>query len=320
MQEHVERIMDRYGEGCERCLVTREGKTEEVIPMCSMWDPIAAGSFDEEGIRRYTAFLRELYGGEIAKLNRAYGIQADSFEQLRPETYWFALRYAGLEGEKSPFEEEDVRKRTERFQIFRDNALWKARELVLYFEAMSKALKEKNPQLFLCPDMTQWGYFLNIYGRQQVDGDNEYSDLWDTSLRGIDLYALAPHVDSCHFITVPVTPDGYPDAYVVSCQHSMMRVMNEGRPMVGGIYWGRYIYHDIYDGLRYGWLYLLWYERSGRRWGLKQDGDGFPGIAGGGQPLVRGCDRPEKRDTPERDRPAVSVGDGACRALRGGKQ
>ena len=246
MQEHVERIMDRYGEGCERCLVTREGKTEEVIPMCSMWDPIAAGSFDEEGIRRYTAFLRELYGGEIAKLNRAYGIRADGFEQLRPETYWFALRYAGLEGEKSPFEEEDVRKRTPRFQIFRDNALWKARELVLYFEAMSKALKEKNPQLFLCPDMTQWGYFLNIYGRQQVDGDNEYSDLWDTSLRGIDLYALAPHVDSCHFITVPVTPDGYPDAYVVSCQHSMMRVMNEGRPMVGGIYWGRYIYHDIY--------------------------------------------------------------------------
>ena len=42
--------------------------------------------------------------------------------------------------------------------------------------------------------MTQWGYFLNIYGRQQADG--------------------------------------YPDAYVVSCQHSMMRVMNEGRPLV----------------------------------------------------------------------------------------
>ena len=42
---------------------------------------------------------------------------------------------------------------------------------------MGKALKEKNPQLFLCPDMTQWGYFLNIYGRQQADGDNEFSAL-----------------------------------------------------------------------------------------------------------------------------------------------
>ena len=97
--------------------------------------------------------------------------------------------------------------------------------------------------------MTQWGYFLNIYGRQQADGDNEFSDLWDTAMRGLGLYALAPYVDSCHFITVPVTPDGYPDAYVVSCQHSMMRVMNEGRPLVGGIYWGRYIYNDIYAQL-----------------------------------------------------------------------
>ena len=56
--------------------------------------------------------------------------------------------------------------------------------------------------------MTQWGYFLNIYGRQQADGDNEFSDLWDTAMRGLDLYALAPYVDSCHFITVPVTSIG----------------------------------------------------------------------------------------------------------------
>ncbi len=250
MQEHVERIMDRYGEGCERCLVTREGKTEEVIPVCSMWDPIVAGSFDEEGIRRYRAFLKEFYGGEIKKLNRAYGIGADGFDQLRPEEYWFSLRFEENTGGTDLFyTEEDVRERTPRFVVYRDNALWKVRELALYFEAMGKALKEKNSQLFLCPDMTKWGYFLNIYGRQQADGDNEFSDLWDTAMRGIDLYALAPYVDSCHFITVPVTPDGYPDAYVVSCQHSMMRVMNEGRPLVGGIYWVRYIYNDIYAWL-----------------------------------------------------------------------
>jgi hypothetical protein len=94
--------------------------------------------------------------------------------------------------------------------------------------------------------MSQWGYFLNIYGRTQQDIDNEFSDLWDTAMRGIDIYALAPYVDSCHFITVPVTPDGYPDSYVVSCQHSMMRVMNQGKPFIGGIYWGRYIYNDLY--------------------------------------------------------------------------
>lgn len=149
--------------------------------------------------------------------------------------------------EDQPFyTEEDVKKRTPAFYIWRDNTLWKIQELTLYFKTIGPMLKEKNPELFLCPDMTQWGYFLNIYGREQVDLDNDFSDLWDTAMRGIDIYALAPYVDSCHFITVPVTPEGYPDAYVVSCQHSMMRVMNEGKPLVGGIYWGRYIYNDLY--------------------------------------------------------------------------
>ena len=124
--------------------------------------------------------------------------------------------------------------------------LWKIHELTEYFKSIGPLLKEKNPDLFLCPDLSQWGYFLNIYGRIQQDMDNEFSDLWDTALRGIDMYALAPYVDSAHFITVPITPDGYPDAYVVSCQHSMMRVMNEGKPVIGGVYWGRYIYNDIY--------------------------------------------------------------------------
>lgn len=242
MKEHVERILERYGEGCERCLVTRKGATEEVIPVCSMWDPVVAPSFDEEGIRRYREFLRERYRGKIESLNQAYKTAAGSFDDLKPEEYWHSLRY----GSDSLYTEEDIRKGTPRFLLYRDNALWKMRELKLYFREMQRLLKEKNPELFLCPDMTQWGYFLNIYGRQQADGDNDYSDLWDTAVRGIDLYELAPCVDSCHFITVPVTPDGQPDAYVVSCQHSMMRVMNEGKPLVGGIYWGRYIYSDIY--------------------------------------------------------------------------
>ena len=31
---------------------------------------------------------------------------------------------------------------------------------------------------------------------------------------GIDMYAISPYVDSCHFITVPARPDASPDAYV----------------------------------------------------------------------------------------------------------
>lgn len=242
MKEHVERVMERYGAGCERCLTIADGETKEVIPVCSMWDPVAAPSFDVEGIKRYTDFLEEFYEGDIERLNKNYGIRADSFASLLPGEYWHGLRF----GENTFYTQEDVRQCSPRFLLYRDNALWRMRELSLYFQEMKKALKEKNPNLFLCPDMTQWGYFLNVYGRQQADQDNDYSNLWDTAVRGIDIYALAPYVDSCHFITVPVTPDGNPDAYVVSCQHSMMRVMNAGKPMVGGIYFGRYIYNDIY--------------------------------------------------------------------------
>lgn len=267
MKEHVDRIMERYGQGCERCglkmpeilskeafaaAMQRDGalsaaarRTDEVIPVCSMWDPVVAPSFDAEGQQRYLSFLRNLYHGDIEGLNSNYGILARDFEDLMPADYWFGVKYAG----EFCYTQEDVCRRSPRFYVWRDNALWKIHELTLYFKTIGPMLKENNPALFLCPDMTQWGYFLNIYGRCQQDIDNEFSDLWDTALRGIDIYALAPYVDSCHFVTVPVTPDGYPDAYVVSCQHSMMRVMNEGKPVIGGIYWGRYIYNDIYAQL-----------------------------------------------------------------------
>ena len=242
MKEHVDRIMESYGEGCQRC-VTEEGK--EVIPVCSMWDPVVAASFDKEGRDRYRAYLKKLYKGDIEALNEKYGIQAESFETLPPEEYWYSVKYP----HKDFYTEEDVKNRTPEFYVWRDNTLWKIYEMEEYFKSIGPKLKEKNPDLFLCPDLSQWGYFLNIFGRQQQDLDNELSDLWDTALRGIDMYALAPYLDSCHFITVPVTPDGYPDAYVVSCQHSMMRVMNQDKPMTGGIYWGRYIYNDIYAQL-----------------------------------------------------------------------
>lgn len=242
MKDHVDRIMESYGDGCQHC-VTEEGK--EVIPVCSMWDPVVAVSFDEEGQNRYRSYLKKLYHGEIEELNKNYGIQAENFESLTPQEYWYGVKYP----EEAFYTEEDVRKHTPKFYVWRDNTLWKIHEMTEYFKEIGPKLKEKNPDLFLCPDLSQWGYFLNIFGREQQDLDNEFSDLWDTVVRGIDMYALAPYLDSCHFITVPVTPDGIADAYVVSCQHSMMRVMNQDKPMTGGIYWGRYIYNDIYAQL-----------------------------------------------------------------------
>ena len=240
-KEHVDQIMKAYGKGHTTCLV--DGKP--VKPVCSMWDPVVAASFDEEGKNRYRAFLKRQYRDDINAVNKAYGLQASSFEELEPEEYWFEVRFE-KEKEITP---EDIEKLTAKFVVRRDNLLWRQYELKEYFAAMQKLLKEENPDLYLCPDLSQWGYFLNIYGRSQVDHDNDYSDLWDTAIRGIDMYELSPFLDATHFITVPTTWDAYPDPYVVSCQHSMMRVMNTGREWVGGIYWGRYIYRDLYEFL-----------------------------------------------------------------------
>lgn len=239
MTEHVDQIMEMYGKGCTVC----ELDEKQVLPTCTMWDPIAAPSFDKDGIERYQNLLREKYENNISLLNERYDLNIDDFGQLLPEQYWFSLIY----GEGSCYTKQDIEEKTKAFWIWKDNMSWKIEELRLYFEDMKVRLKEIRPDLFLCPDLSQWGYFLNVDSKKQCDRDNpDYSELWDTAMRGIDMYAISSHVDSCHFITVPARPDASPDAYVTSCQHSMMRVMNEGKECIGGTYWGRYIYRDIY--------------------------------------------------------------------------
>lgn len=106
--------------------------------------------------------------------------------------------------------------------------------LCLYFEDMRKRLYRVDKDFYLCPDMAQWGYFLNVDGAM-LSGVG-FADLWDTAARGIDIYRLAEYVDCTHFISVPVTPAGHADAYVTACHHSMMRSMNQGRDFIGGIY------------------------------------------------------------------------------------
>lgn len=62
---------------------------------------------------------------------------------------------------------------------------WKIEELRLYFKDMQTRLKKDHPELFLCPDLSQWGYFFNVYSQKQCDSDNpDYSELWDTAMRG----------------------------------------------------------------------------------------------------------------------------------------
>ena len=264
MAEHVDQILQMYGEGCTTCRLGQK----QVLPTCTMWDPIAAPSFDQDGIERYQKFLKEKYKNNISLFNERYDLDIDDFKQLKPEDYWYSVIY----GEGSCYTGEDIRKRTKKFWIWKDNMSWKIEELRLYFKDMQTRLKKDHPELFLCPDLSQWGYFLNVYSQKQCDSDNpDYSELWDTAMRGIDMYAISPYVDSCHFITVPARPDASPDAYVTSCQHSMMRVMKRmyRRYLLGTLYLpgsvcifntGRNCgYHDRVRGR---WLHFLWDERT----------------------------------------------------------
>ncbi len=240
MTEHVKQVLEAYPQGLTECSYNdKKGN-----PICTMWDPIVAASFDEEGIKRYKDFLKNEYKDNVQLLNERYKLELLAIDEITPYQYWYSLVFG-----EGRITEEDIRNKSNKFWILRDNRLFQITELALYFKNMQKKLREAFPNILTVPTLTQWGYFFNINGKSQADMDNDYSDLWDTSIRGVDYYRLSPYVDMCHFITVPVTDSGYPDAYVTSVQHSMMRAMNPGREWIGGIYFGRYIYRDLYEQL-----------------------------------------------------------------------
>lgn len=230
-QKHVRGLMKCYREG--------HAETQQGLPMCSMWDPIVAPSFDEEGQRRYRTWLKKRYE-TITAFNAAYQTAFDSFDELQPQDYWYAVKH----GEGSCYALSDLKNNTPAFVMWADNMRWQADELTLYFADMKERLHSVNPALYLMPNMAQWSHLLNIDTSRK--SDIGFCELWDTAMRGIDMRALAPHVDMCHYYTVPVTIDGDPDAYVASVQHAHIRSLNQGRPFLGGIYWGRFLYSDVY--------------------------------------------------------------------------
>lgn len=241
MVEHVRGLQRLY---CKNQAVIVENQ-EKKIPICSMWDPIVAPSFDASGRARYLTWLQQEYK-EIAALNRAYGSSFSAFDTLQKEDYWFACKY-GDGALYTPQERDDG---APAFVVWCDNMKWRRYELRAYFASMQQRFAQFDPPLYLSPNLAQWSYFLTVDGAK-LSGVG-MADLWDTAVRGIDMYELACYVDNCHWYTVPVTCAGDANAYVVSCQHSMMRCANQGRDFLGGIFWGRFLYNDVYKQLTPG--------------------------------------------------------------------
>ena len=204
-----------------------------------MWDPIVAPSFDEEGQRRYRTWLKQQYPG-IADFNAAYGAHFNSFEELRPKDWWFTAGYP----EKACYSREEMEQDAPAFRMWADNMRWRSEELTLYFEQMQMRLHTMDERLYLMPNLSQWNHYLNPDTTRK--SDIGLCELWDTANRGIDMRAIAPFVDMAHYYTLPVTADSDPEPYTVSCQHAHIRSLNPHRGFLGGVFWGRFLYNDIY--------------------------------------------------------------------------
>ena len=243
MIHHIEGLLRQYdGDGHSMIQVDDIA----MKPMCTMWDPIVAPSFDEDGINHYKNWLLRKYAS-LKTINEAYALDIQRMADLNPESYWFKLAYP--DSLAYTYEELVSIKKIDQVKVtmWIDNMQYLSETLVDYFRDMYSKIKAVDPKLYIVPDLAQWSYFLNIDGRKLTGVG--FADLWDTAMRGVDFFKVAPYVDCASVVTVPVTPSGDPEAYVVSAQHAMMRSMNHGRDYIGGLYLGRYLYQDLYRTL-----------------------------------------------------------------------
>ncbi|MBQ8161461.1 MAG: hypothetical protein IJ083_12065 [Clostridia bacterium] len=232
--EHVRELLSCYLRGHARAWI----RGEKRLPMDSMWDPCVQPSFDSEGWARYVQFLKDFYG-TIDSWNHAYGQEKADFSELRPGDAWFEAAFR-----RTCYTREEREGQERAFVMFRDNALWRRGEIIAYFRDMQERLHRVEPSLFLMPNLSQWGHYLNVNPALGV------SPLWDTATRGIDMRAVSEHMDTAHYMTVPLTPSADPEPYAVSLQHAHIRSLNRGRPFLGGIFYGRFPLSDLYRDMR----------------------------------------------------------------------
>ncbi|HWC58089.1 MAG TPA: hypothetical protein VHC44_00240 [Verrucomicrobiae bacterium] len=231
MVDHVRGLLKLYGRGMRR---SSDGR----IIMQTMFEPIPKPSFDAEGKQKYLAWLEKRYEGDIAKLNRRYGLAAKSFAELQPAEYWLRPEELNWVGCARPTAA-DFANRTADFHRWVDNQSHLADVLDEYLATMKRRWRELEPRLFIEPLLHQWGYFFNPPG--QVD--------WQTGQRALDIYRCAAHVDSVLYIAAPLNAENRADAMALSVESSIMRNANSHRPFTAGLYLGRHVNGDIYRAI-----------------------------------------------------------------------
>lgn len=228
MLAHVEGLLKLYGEGMRR---TADGR----IIMQTMFDPIPKPSFDEEGKRHYLQWLEKRYDADITKLNARYGLSTPDFQTLEPAAYWLRPEKLDWVGCALPTAA-DFKNRTPDFHKWIDNQTYLAEMMEDYFAAMKELWHQPELNLFVEPNLHQWGYFFNPPGERD----------WQTGQRALDIYRLSPHVDSTLFIAAPLNAENRADAMALSVEGSILRTANRERPYTAGLYLGRHVVGDIY--------------------------------------------------------------------------
>lgn len=228
MVAHMCGLLKLYGQGMRR---NEAGS----IVMQTMFEPIPKPSFDAEGRQKYLVWLEQRYGGDIGRLNQRYGLEAGSFAELEPEAYWLRPKELTWVSCARPAKE-DFARRTPDFWRWIDNQTHLAEVLDEYLATMKKHWREIEPNLFVEPQLQQWGYFFNPPGQPD----------WQTGQRALDVYRCAQHVDSVLFISEPLNAENRADAMALSVEGSIQRNANAHRPFTAGLYLGRHVNGDIY--------------------------------------------------------------------------
>jgi hypothetical protein len=230
MVDHVRGLLKLYRQGMRRL----PGPPPNIV-MQTMFEPIPKPSFDADGRERYLAWLEKRYGGDIAALNRRYGLCATSFAEIKPAEYWLRPEELNWVDCARPTPQ-DFAARTPDFYRWIDNQTYLAGELEQYLADMKRQWRQLDPELFIEPVLHQWGYFFNPPGHT----------MWQTGQRALDIYRCAAHVDGVLFIASPLNAENRADAMALSVEGSIMRCANADRPFTAGLYLGRHVSGDVY--------------------------------------------------------------------------
>ncbi len=229
MVEHVRGLLRLYGHRIRR-------RPDGRRIMMTMWEPIPKPSFDAGGTSHYLTWLERRYGGDPGRMNDRYGLAAGSFGELKPDEYWIRpeeLNWVGCARPKS----EDFATRSADFWRWVDNQTYLGEVLEEYLESMLRHWRELDPEMFVEPQLHQWGYFFHPPGQPD----------WQTGQRALDVYRCAKHVDGVLYVSFPLNAENRADASALSVEGSILRNANSHRPFTAGLFLGRHVNGDIYQ-------------------------------------------------------------------------